>query len=123
MARRKKFAKGQGFVAMPWDLLNSSAWKELTHPARGLLPHILGQVKKHPMDPARYETDFTFSYSQAKRFGYHQKTFKTIIEQLIDKGFIVLIKRGSLKNIMDDSGGPAIFRLSTKWGRYKDSTK
>jgi hypothetical protein len=121
MARRKKFPKGQGFVAMPWELLNSLAWKELTHPARGLLPHILGQVKKHPMDPARYETDFCFRYAEAKRFGYHQKTFHAIIEQLIDKGFLVLIRRGSLKNIMDGDGGPAIFRLSMRWN--KDSTK
>jgi hypothetical protein len=103
------------FVALPWTLLNHAAWRELPPSAGKALPFFLGKVKTGFNDPARYTTDFSFSYTEGKRYGFALATFGRIIEELVRTGFIDPVDRGGLRS---DGKSYNLFRLSKRWGKY-----
>ena len=103
------------FVALPWTLLNHAAWRELPPSAGKALPFFLGKIKTGYYDPARYTTEFSFSYSEGKRYGFALATFGRIIEELIRAGFLDPVDRGGLRS---DGKSYNLFRLSQRWGKY-----
>ena len=103
------------FVALPWDVLNSRAYKELPASAAKALPYFLGKVKLTWNDPERYTEVFTFSYPEGKGFGFASGTFSRTIDDLIKHGFIVLVEKGGLRG---NRKGYNKFRLARQWKGY-----
>jgi hypothetical protein len=113
--RRKKSNKLPPFVPIVWDMLNNVAYKSLKPSAAKALPYFLGKFKGKYRDPQRYLYDFTFSYSEGKRYGFSSSTFSKIIQELIGKGFIDPVDRGGLRS---DGRSYNRFRLSRRWEQY-----
>ncbi len=103
------------FVALPWEMLNHQAYRKLKHSAAHALPYFLGKVKLTYNDPQRYQTEFTFSYSEGKKLRFGNATFYNIIQELVRKGFIDPVDRGGMKS---DCRGFSNFRLSRRWEEY-----
>lgn len=103
------------FVALPWDMLNSKAYKDLSHASGKALPYFLGKVKTSFNDPQRYWTEFSFSYREASKNGFATTTHHNVICELIAKGFLDPIKKGGLKS---DGKGYNLFKLSRRWEQY-----
>ncbi len=103
------------FVAMPWELLNSQAYKKLPHAAAKALPYFLGKVKLTWNDPERYSETFTFPYPEGKRLGFAYGTFSRAIDNLIEHGFISLVEKGGLRG---NRKGYNKFTLSNQWKDY-----
>ena len=103
------------FVALPWALLNHAAWHELPPSAGKALPYFLGKVKTKFNDSARYATEFSFSYTEGKRYGFALATFGRIIRDLVRSGFLDPVDRGGLRS---DGKSYNLFRLSQRWEKY-----
>jgi hypothetical protein len=121
MSRKGREAKKNRlppFVALPWDILNSEAYRRLPASAAKALPYFLGRdgVKRLSYgDPARYQTAFTFSYREAQRLGFAPKTFSRVVENLFAFGFLDPHQRGGLRG---KGLGESEFRLSRRWERF-----
>jgi hypothetical protein len=103
------------FVATPWVILNSKAYIELKHSSARTLPYFLGKPKIAFNKPSYLSTEFTFSYSEAERYGLAAATFKAVIDQLIENGFIDPIDKGGLRG---HGKTCSLFRLSNRWENY-----
>lgn len=79
------------------------------------MPYFLGKVKTGYHDPQKYLLDFTFSYPEAKRYGFAYSTFSKTIKALVAFGFIDPVDRGGLRGYQK---GYNIFRLSKRWEQY-----
>ena len=112
---RQKSGKLPPFVPLTWELLNSQAYKELTHSAGKALPYFLGKVKVSYDNPQRHLTAFSFTYTEAKRYGFANGTHHRVIVELMDKGFIDPVDKGGLRG-----GGlsSSLFKLSERWKKY-----
>ncbi|MGD0169605.1 MAG: hypothetical protein ABSE54_07780 [Smithella sp.] len=100
------------FVPLPWDMLNHKAYKELPPSAAKALPYFIGKVKKAFHDPSRLNTEFSFSYKEAKSFGFALATFSKIIRDLVKHGFLDPIDKGGLRG---DCKSNNLFCLSHRW--------
>lgn len=103
------------FVALPWDLLNSKAYKDLPPSAGKALPYFLGRVKLPFNAPERYTFDFSFSYTEADKYGFANGTHHRNISELIEKGFIDSVYKGGKRSFGMSS---SLFRLSERWKKY-----
>jgi len=115
VAREKNKNRLPPFVALPWEMLNSKAYKELSHAAGKALPYFLGKVKTTYNDPQRYWTEFSFSYREANKLGFATTTHHNVIRELMAKGFLEPHKKGGLKS---DGKSYNLFRLSKRWEKY-----
>ena len=87
----KKVRKGKRlppFVALPWTMLNSKAYKDLPPSAAKALPYFLGKPKLPFSDPGYYSVEFGLSYGEAKRLGFAPSTYSKVIQALMRAGFI-----------------------------------
>lgn len=112
---RRKYLRSKipgGFVALPWEILNSRAYKELKPTAGKALPHFLGKVKVKYSDPQKFVSGFHFSYKEANRYGFANSTHHRIITELIAKGFIDPVDKGGLRGCGRSYN---IFKLSQRW--------
>lgn len=103
------------FVALTWELLNSEAYKKLPSSPSKALPYFLGKVKTGYNDPAKYLTKFTFTYTEAKRYGFASTTYYRLISNLMCFGFIDPVSKGGLRG---DGYSSSCFRLSKRWMGY-----
>jgi len=103
------------FVPMTWEMLNSKAFKELSYSASKALPYFLGKPKIKLTYSEYYESVFEFTYSEAKNLGFHTKTWKRCITDLIDKGFIDPVWKGGLRG---DGKSASKFKMSSRWLDY-----
>lgn len=118
MGRDKNQLRGNKlppFVAVPYDVLNSSAFRDLPHAARSALPHFMGKPKQPFNKPEYFSTDFSFSYLEAVRYGFAKATFHRVIEHLIRNGFIDPVDKGGLRGMCKSSSR---FRLSKRWREF-----
>ena len=113
--RKKKSNRLPPFVPLTWEMLNSRAYKDLSHAAGKSLPYFLGKVKNSFNDPQRYWTEFSFSYREASKLGFATTTHHNVISELIAKGFLEPLKKGGLKS---DGKGYNLFKLSKRWELY-----
>jgi hypothetical protein len=100
---------------MTWDLLNSKAYKDLPSSAAKLLPYALGKPKVHMKNPACYQTEFEFTYSEGKRHGFASTTFSRCLDELVKKGFIKPVHKGGLRG---DGFSSSKYLLSLAWHTY-----
>lgn len=119
MASRRRGARLPPFVALPWQLLNSSAYKKLPQSGAKALPYFLGKVKRPFIDPERYTIEFAFSYPEGLRHGFSHTTFAKIIRDLEAFGFIDWIVQGGLRG---KGRGYNRFRLSRRWETFSESS-
>lgn len=111
--KQKNSKKLSPFVALPWDMLNSKAYRDLPHAAAKALPFFLGKVKCGGYnDLNRYETIFVFPYSEAERLGFSRATFARVIRDLVGTGFIDPVDKGGMKS---EGLTKSYFRLSHRW--------
>lgn len=117
--RRRSKKKGNNklppFVPLTWDMLNHEAYKKLPPSAAKALPYFLGKVRMSHNDLQRYETEFYFTYPEAKRYGFADGTYSNIIKNLVEHGFIDLSYKGGLRG---DSKSKSLFTLSERWKKY-----
>ena len=99
------------FIMVPWEVVNSEAWKKLTPSAKAALQVFLGQPQTTPADPTYYTKEFSLTYGSGKRYGFSSPTFYRIIAELVRMGFIDHIVKGKLRT-------PNRFRLSKRWKDY-----
>ena len=100
------------FVPLTWEMLNHKAYKELPPSAAKALPYFLGKVKMYYNDPNRLNTEFSFSYKEAKTLGFALATFSKVITDLIKYGFLDPIDKGGLRG---DCKSNNLFCLSERW--------
>jgi len=103
------------FVPMPWHTLNSKAYVDISPSAAKALPYFLGKYKGPYNDHQRYLLEFSFSYSEGKRYGFSPSTFSKVIQELVRKGFIDPVDKGGLRS---DGKSYNLFRLSQRWQKY-----
>lgn len=103
------------FVMMPWEILNSKAYKDLPPSAGKALPYFLGKPQRHFRDPMRYEAEWPFTYGEADRYGFASSTFSQIIKAVIANGFVDPVDKGGLRG---NSRSSSKFRLSKRWEKY-----
>ena len=120
MANNKKHtSKLPPFVALTWEMLNHKAYIELPASAKGMLPYFLGKVRASVREPAHYTTNFTFTYSEAQRYGCVKRIFYKVLDDLIRHGFIDPVEKGGLRGAGLTS---STFRLSARWKKYGTPT-
>ena len=122
MGRDKSKPKLPPFVPLTWEVLNSKAYIKLTSSAGKALPYFFG---KHGKD---YGIAFTktkgsafsgkpieFTYAEAARLGFANRTFSRVIADLIDKGFIDMAGYGGMRGFCKTNNK---FLLSARWVDY-----
>jgi hypothetical protein len=109
---RKKYHALPPFVALPYDLINSAAYRELPSSAAKALPYFFAKVKKSYRDPQRYSLEFSLSYSEGKKYGFAPATFARVIRDLVRLGFVDPVDKGGLRS---DGNSYNLFRLSQRW--------
>lgn len=115
MARRKK-DRLPPFAAVPWEILNSKAWAELTGSAGKFLPLFIG---KSGFPKNVVGTEFTFTYTEAQeKYKCARATFGRVIVQLHAKGFIDIAGYGGLRGFCKIENR---FKLSDRWRNYGTS--
>lgn len=118
MTKRKTGYKGHkipgGFVTFPLPMLNHRAYKELAHTAKGMFPYFLAKVKIPRTHPDYYFADFSFTYSEATKYGCARRTFYTVIDSLVEHGFLDPVRKGCKSAAREVS----IFRFSRRWEKY-----
>lgn len=112
---KKQLNRLPPFVPLPWELLNHRAYTALPFAASKALPYFLGKVKDRYTDPQRCLTEFFFSYSEAKKYGFSNGTFSNVIRDLISYGFVDPIDRGGLGGC---GKSYSTFKLSLRWQQY-----
>ena len=103
------------FVAIFYTLLDSKAYKELSHSTAHALPYFFRKVKLNQNHPEYYTTDFEFSYTEAEKAGFSRATFNKIIKELVEVGFIDPLYKGGLRG---DKKSCSRFTLSIRWKDY-----
>lgn len=112
---RNKTHRLPPFVPILWGMLNSEAYKVLSPMSAKVLPFFLGKVKTSVRDLAYYTTTFSFTYSEATRYGCSRRTFPRVIDDLMRHGFIDPVEKGGLRGCGLTSN---TFKLSSRWKRY-----
>lgn len=104
-------------VEISWKALFSPAFRDLPHAAKGALLLFFGKANKTYTDPFRYDAEFTFTYAEARQYGFSSATFAKATRALDRYGFIdyVFISEQRVRN-------ENIFRLSKRWELYDGST-
>lgn len=115
---RKKGSRLPPFVPLIWRMLNSKAYKDLPPSSAKALPYFLGKFKGGYNDPQRYMEEFSFSYTEAKRFGFSSGTFSKVIQALVRIGFVDPVDKGGLRG---DCKSYNLFKLSKRWEAYGSS--
>lgn len=112
MGRRdkKKEKIGEPFVAIPWRMLNSDAYKKLRPNSKGTLPYFLGKGREASV---KGEPAFEFTYREASRYGFASKTFERVITDLVAKGFIDIRKHGGY--LENGVRSHSEYKCSTRW--------
>jgi hypothetical protein len=112
MTTSKKSYRLPPFVALTWELLNSTAYKELNFASAKILPYFLGKPKLRMDDLNYYDSIFQFSYGEAGKLGFARETFSRCIRDLSRIGFVEKVASGGLRG---DSKSYSKYRPSPKW--------
>lgn len=115
---RKNIPKGLGFVPLLLDIINSIAYISMSHSARGLLPYLMAKVKLAITHPERHEFEFSFSYSEGRKYRFSNDTIEKSLYQLIHRGFIDPVSLGGMRGLGKTT---STFKLSERWKHYGTS--
>ena len=104
--------KPPAYIQLPYKVVNSEAYKELKHAARGILPQMYGKARYRHDDPNIYERVFEFSYREAKRFKYSSSTYYEAMSDMRKRGFIDKVRQGGSHG---EHKATNLYRLSRRW--------
>lgn len=113
--KEKRSPPKPGYVAMPWELILSPAFKELKPTAIKALLHFRGETQLFFMDRMFLKTNVSITYPKACKLGFGRTTFYDAICNLVAIGFIDPVSKGGLRGNGKTS---AIFRNSDRWEQY-----
>jgi hypothetical protein len=103
-----------GFVPITYEMISSSAFKELMGSALKALILCMRKVKTHhPID--RFSYQFELTYPEAKKQGICHTSFCRGMKQLQQVGFIDCVVRGGMRFQGKSS---SLYRLSQRWKKY-----
>lgn len=118
--RRKK--KSEKFVRLSLELIKSKAYLSLTPSAARMLIQFLARPGEAfgiaLSDPQAYQVTFNFTYTDAGKLRCSRSTFLSVIEALVEHGFLDPVKRGGVYNGRKVS---SVFRLSQRWKAFGTS--
>ncbi len=103
--KRHRRPKSPPFVMLPWRLIDSPAWKELSNGSRVALIHLMRQVRS--ANPGEITLLHRHMAEIMKR-----ETYARAIRQLEEMGFVDRIQIGGLYRKKN------IFKLSDRWKEY-----
>jgi hypothetical protein len=104
------------FVPMTWEILNSKAYRELSPSAAKALPYFIGKNGKGQREKgAAYSGEIEFTYAEAVRLGFANRTFSRVIQELTSKGFLNPAAHGGLRGFCKSTNK---FKLSSRWREY-----
>lgn len=123
MAQKKK-PKAKGvpiagkFVPILWDELDSPAYRELSGGSAKLYNYLKKAARDVAHDNGIPERDaiFDFTYTEAKKRGFHERTFIRCLKELWDLGFIHVIERGGLRGTRRSNSK---YRLCMYWRTFR----
>jgi hypothetical protein len=99
-----------------WEMLNSDAYKELSHSAAKALPYFIGKDgKAQQKSGSRTRSEIEFPYGEATRLGFATRTFSRVIQGLTAQGFIDPVAHGGLRGLCKSTNK---FRISERWRAY-----
>lgn len=104
MSRQKK-KKNSRFVMMPWEIVDSYAWEQLTNASRVAYLHLRQQIVSSDQE------EIILTYRKMEPI-MDRHTYANSISQLLDMGFITMQQRGGLHRKKN------IYRLSNEWRLY-----
>jgi len=105
MATRKRNRKSKHFVQIFNELLESEAYKKLSHATFRAYVHIKSKYNGENGD------NLSFTYKEASKI-MNVHTFSKALDQLVEVGFLDIVRSGHLYNICN------IFALSDRWKKY-----
>lgn len=97
------------------DEMLSRAFQELSPSAVKALIYfrwIQGVVKKKTGDPT---ASFDFTYDEAESYGFARRTFSRVVQQLVDTGFIDIVRQGGLRGCGRSNSH---YKASERWRLY-----
>ncbi len=122
MARHKRDNKEQNFVMVPWRILGSKAYVELSMSAGKCLNYFLYRFSRRLYDGQRgaiatgeSSSEIEFSYVAANELGFSKGTFNRVICELVNNGFIDPVKKGGLRGHCKSNSR---FRKSERYLKY-----
>lgn len=122
MARHKRDNKEQNFVIVPWRIIGSKAFIELSMSSGKCLPYFLYRFSRRKYDGQRGAlakeenvNEIEFSYMDAAKLGFSKGTFFRIVCELIEKGFLDPAQKGGLRGHCKTNSR---FRRSERYEKY-----
>ncbi len=97
------------FLAIPWEVIDSKAWQELTHAARVAFIHLKRKVVSPNPD------QISLSYREMEKF-MNRHTYAKALRQLEKFGFISREQHGGLYRKRN------FFKFVEDWKRYDHSS-
>lgn len=119
--KRKGLSIGGPFVPLLNEELDSKAYQQLTGNSAklyGYIKRIARIVGTKLKVTAERDVIFDFTYSEAKKFGFSEKTFLRGLKDLWSKGFIGVVRIGG--RIKSENGGRvnSQYKLTAYWKSY-----
>lgn len=111
-----------GFVAVPYEMMDHSAYRELSEAALRVLHFCIRKTNRKGTD--RFKVIFRFTYPEAKnRSQIGNSTFRRAMAQLHRVGFIDYYSPGGLRcepdpQRKDKKKDPKGYQLSLRWKLY-----
>jgi hypothetical protein len=114
--KAKKTGRLPPFVPLTWEILNSRAYIELPPSAAKALPYFIGKNGKSQREEgADYCGEIEFTYGEAIRLGFANRTFSRVIQGLTTMGFLDPAAHGGLRGFCKSTNK---FKLSLRWRDY-----
>ena len=100
------------FVPIFNDELESTAYRTLTPSAAKLYPYFKRVCSKVTKTKADEVTVFGFTYAEALKYGFADKTFTRAVQALVLHGFVDVVEAGGLRGV---GYSCSKYRLSKRW--------
>lgn len=110
MGRRPSKRGTARFVQVFHGQIKSRAWQELSHAAVRAYIHLRAKFN------GNNALDLSLTYREMEPY-MSRRTFRKATQQLVDCGFIKIIRHGGLPR------RPSIYGLSSKWRSYKPAAR
>ena len=127
MAKYKPKSKGLPiggpFTPIRTDEHDSTAYQDLTGNAAKLHGYIIRVARTVAVKlgaSSEYDVQFDYTYSEAKKRGFSESTFKRAIRDLWKRGFISVVKIGGRTASAERGRMPSKYKLATLWRAYGD---
>lgn len=123
--KSKGLQVGGPFTPIRNEEHDSLAYQELTGNAAKLFGYIIRVARTVAVKlgaTSEYVVQFDYTYSEAKRRGFSESTFKRAIRELWKLGFISVVAIGGRTASSESGRMPSRYQLSNLWKAYGDGS-